>query len=131
MLLCSIQTEYENIPLEIGPKMIVHKISSGPEAVTRKCSIKKVFLETLQNSQENTCARVSFLIKLQALACNFVEKQTLSQVFSWVFCEISKDNLSYRTPPMAASVWTSYISSIYILCLGERRWRFLSLIYIW
>ena len=27
--------------------------------------LKKVFLEILQNSQENTCARVSFLIKLQ------------------------------------------------------------------
>ena len=32
----------------------------------RRCSIKKVFLEILQNSQENTCARDSFLIKLQA-----------------------------------------------------------------
>ena len=31
-----------------------------------RCSIKKVFLEVSQNSQENTCARVSFLIKLQA-----------------------------------------------------------------
>ena len=28
-------------------------------------SVKKVFLETSQNSQENTCARVSILIKLQ------------------------------------------------------------------
>ena len=28
---------------------------------------KKVFLEISQNSQENTCARVSFSIKLQAL----------------------------------------------------------------
>ena len=28
--------------------------------------MKKVFFEILQNSQENTCARVSFLIKLQA-----------------------------------------------------------------
>ena len=27
---------------------------------------EKVFLEISQNSQENTCARVSFLIKLQA-----------------------------------------------------------------
>ena len=27
---------------------------------------KKVFLEISQNSQENACARVSFLIKLQA-----------------------------------------------------------------
>ena len=32
----------------------------------RSCSVKKVFLEISQNSQENTCARVSFLIKLQA-----------------------------------------------------------------
>ena len=31
-----------------------------------KCSVKKVFLEILQNSQENICGRVSFLIKLQA-----------------------------------------------------------------
>ena len=28
--------------------------------------MKKMFLKILQDSQENTCARVSFLIKLQA-----------------------------------------------------------------
>ena len=32
----------------------------------QRCSVKKVFLEILQNSQENTCARDSFWIKLQA-----------------------------------------------------------------
>ena len=37
------------------------------EAVVRMCSVEKVFLEISQNSQENNCARVSFLIKLQAL----------------------------------------------------------------
>ena len=37
------------------------------QAVTQRCSWKKVFLEILQNSQENTCASVSFLVKLQAL----------------------------------------------------------------
>ena len=36
------------------------------EVVVQRCSVKKVFLEISQNSQENTCARVSFLIKLQA-----------------------------------------------------------------
>ena len=36
------------------------------EAVNQSCSVKKVFLEISQNSQENTCARVYFLIKLQA-----------------------------------------------------------------
>ena len=30
------------------------------EAVTQRCSVKQVFLELLQNSKENTCARVSF-----------------------------------------------------------------------
>ena len=42
------------------------------EAVAQKCSVIKVFLKILQNSQENTCARVSFLIKLQTLL-SFIE----------------------------------------------------------
>ena len=37
------------------------------EAVFQRCSVKKVFFKNSQNSQENTCARVSYLIKLQAL----------------------------------------------------------------
>ena len=36
-----------------------------PEAVARRCSAKKVFLKIFQNSLENTCVGVSFLIKLQ------------------------------------------------------------------
>ena len=36
------------------------------EAATRGVLRKKVFWEISQNPQENTCARVSFLIKLQA-----------------------------------------------------------------
>ena len=50
------------------------------EAVVKTCSVKKLLLNILQNSQESTCARVSFLIKLQA-----------STIF-------------YRTPPMADSM---------------------------
>ena len=30
------------------------------EAVAQRCSVKKLFLEISQNSQENTCASVSF-----------------------------------------------------------------------
>ena len=47
-----------------------------------------MFLEILKNSQENTSARVYFLIKLQA--CNFTKKETLAQVFSYEFFKISK-----------------------------------------
>ena len=48
------------------------------EAVTRRCSLKKVSLEISQNSLENTYARVSFLIKLQAEAFDFIKKGTLA-----------------------------------------------------
>ena len=49
------------------------------QAVARMCSIKKVFRDILQISQENTCARVFFLMKLQA------------------------NTFSHRTPPVAVS----------------------------
>ena len=41
------------------------------EAVTQRCSVKKVFLEISKNSHENTCARISFLVKLQASGLQF------------------------------------------------------------
>ena len=53
-----------------------------------------MFLEISQNSQENTCARVFFLI-FRPEACDFIEKE---------FCEISKSTFLHRTPLMAASV---------------------------
>ena len=62
------------------------------KAATRGVLEKKVFLEISQNSQENTCARAFFLIKLQG--CNFIKKETLTQVFSCEFCEISKNTFS-------------------------------------
>ena len=57
------------------------------EAATRRCSAKKVFLEILESSQENVSAKVIFLIKLQAKACNFVDKDILPQALSREFCE--------------------------------------------
>ena len=73
------------------------------EAVARRCSVKKVFLEILQNSQENICARVSFLIKSQSRACSFIKKETLAQMFYCEFCKVSKNTFSYRTHTVAVS----------------------------
>ena len=53
------------------------------------CSVKKVFLEISQNSGLK--------------ACNFIKKETLAQVLSCEFCEISKNTFSYRTPLVATS----------------------------
>ena len=46
--------------------MLNEPISLFPKAVARRCSVKKLFLETSQNSQENPRARASISIKLQA-----------------------------------------------------------------
>ena len=63
------------------------------EPVVRRCSVKKVSLNVLQNSQGNTCARASFLIKLQAwrLRPAILLKKRLVQVFSCEFCGIFKN----------------------------------------
>ena len=66
-------------------------VQDNGRSCQRRFSVKNVFLKISQNSQENTCARVSFWIKLQTSSCNFIKKQTLAQVFSCTFCEIFKN----------------------------------------
>ena len=76
------------------------------EAVIQRRSVEKVFLEISQNSQENTCARDSILIKLQV---NFES--------SCEFCEIFKNTFLYRTPLVVASALheTSFIGNLLYL----------------
>ena len=86
------------------------------ESVSRRCSVKKVLLEISQNSQENISARVTFLINLQAKACNFIKKETLAQVFSCEFCKFSKNTFSYGAHPVAASINGQFkIASLVVL----------------
>ena len=62
-----------------------------------------MLLEIWQNSQENTCARVSFLIKLQAF--NFIKKETLAQVFFSVnFAKFFKNTFFIEHLTTTASV---------------------------
>ena len=95
--------------------LYLFSMSKRIEEVTWRCSIKKVFLEISQNSQENNCAKVSFLINLQASACNFIKKETLAEVFSCEFCEISKSTFFYKTPPVAAAKRNRHQISFLIL----------------
>ena len=74
------------------------------EAVVQRYSVKKVFLEISQNSQENTCARLFFHKSCRLQAYKFNKKETLEQVFSCEFCESSKNTFSYRTPLVAAFI---------------------------
>ena len=74
------------------------------EEVVWRCSFKKIFLKISRNSQENTCARVYFLIcwysrRRQAWG---LQKETLAQVFSCEFCKMFKKTFVHRTPLVAA-----------------------------
>ena len=75
-----------------------------------------MLLEISQNSQENTCVRVSFFNKVAGDACNFIKKRVLVQVLSCEFCEISKNSFSYRTPLVDASVfdWIFFYTKLVI-----------------
>ena len=83
------------------------------EAGTRWCSVRKLFLEISQNSQESTCVGVSFLMKsYRPEACKFVKKETPTQVLSFEFCEVFKNTFFCKTPLVAASV--EFISGDFI-----------------
>ena len=45
-----------------------------------------------------------FFNKVADLRPFFIKKETLAQIFSCEFCEISRNTFSYRTPLVAASV---------------------------
>ena len=72
-----------------------------------------------QSSQESTCSRASFLIKFQAEACSFNKKESLAELFSYEFWEISKNTFSYKTPPVAASE-----DAIFYLLSLHKKWSF-------
>ena len=92
-----------------------------------------------EKNKEKKCARVSFLMKLEA-ACNFSKSETLTQVFSCEFCEVFKNIFFYRTPLVAASVyllWRASCNSLKISygdmnqgnCQAMEKMRFASSLY--
>ena len=56
-----------------------------------KMFCKNGFLKNFANIQANTCARASFLIKLQAWGLQFCWKRDCYKVFSCEFCEVFKN----------------------------------------
>ena len=91
-----------------------NNLFSKTEAVAWRCSVKKLFLEISENSQENA----SFLIKLQAL---FLMPATLLKKRLWHRCspvnfgEISKNTFFQRTSLVAALRDASFVKLCCIL----------------
>ena len=85
-----------------------------------RCSHPEMFcrkgvLENFAKSTGNHLCQSLFFNKVAGGACNFIKKETLAQVFSCKFCEISKNTFSHRTPPVAASI-CSRVSLFLNLC---------------
>ena len=65
--------------------------------------------------------------KVADLTCNFIKKETLAQMFSCEFCEISENTFSYRTSLVAASVTLTQqtlkvVSTLTNVEITSRRW---------
>ena len=87
-----------------------HGAATGDRSSRPDLLCKKVFLEILQNSQQGTCASVSFLNKAVGLRqATLLKKRDQggaahnTQVFFCEFCDISKNTFFYKTPLVAAS----------------------------
>ena len=82
-------------------------------AVVPGCSVKNVFINILRNSHENTFVGVSFIMKLQEpKVCNFIKKETSSQMFSCEFCEIFKNTIVFRTPSEIIQTVDKYLFQV-------------------
>ena len=84
------------------------------EAVVRRRSIKKVFLEISQNPQENTCVRVLFFNKVTGVSpATLLKKRLWHRRFPVNFVKFLKHHF-YRTP-LDDCFWTYLYLSLHLL----------------
>ena len=84
-------------------------VVEAKEAVLQKCSVKKVFLEISEHSQENTCARVSFFNKVAGL-----KPATLLKKRLWHRCFPMNAVKFLRTPFHIEHLWWLLLKRSYI-----------------
>ena len=83
----------------------------------RRCSGKKVFLQILQNSQESTCPKVSFLIKLQVLGLQLhLKRDSGTGVFLWILRNF-KERLSLQNTT-SGCFWAIHVTVIIFTILS-------------
>ena len=90
-----------------GKSLNQHQKQSFRDVLSKRCSQK------FNKIHRKTRGRLSFLIKLQGSACSFINKETLAQVFSYEFWEISKNTFLHRAPLVAASAAFCFFFSIF------------------
>ena len=61
---------------------------------------RQSLLQNVRTINSNLLSANQEALSHLAKACNFIKKESLAQVFSCEFCEISKDTFFNRTPPV-------------------------------
>ena len=74
--------------------IFVRSVHWKTEAISSRCSVRKMFLKISQNSQENNCARVFSLIKLST---TLLKKRDWHKCFPLNFAKFLKIGFFYRT----------------------------------
>ena len=108
------QTDYKTTEFEA----VVTRLSNAVSQQEQKQSTggvlqKNMFLKVSQNSQENTCARVSFLIKLQAWPATLLKRRQ-AQMLSCEFSEIFKNIFFTESQRTTASAGTELEIEMFI-----------------
>ena len=90
----------EEIKYDSSCKLFAYSRSSRPEVFCKNGVLRNFAKFTGKHLCQNL-----FFNKVAGLRpATLLKRETLAQVFSFEFCEISKNTFSYRTPPVAASV---------------------------
>ena len=76
--------------------------SEHKEAVAGRCSLRKVFLEISQNSQENTCASLCFKKVAGLRPATLLKQRLWRRCFLVNFGKFPRKFFFHRTPPVAA-----------------------------
>ena len=63
----------------------------------RRCSVRKGVLRNFAKFTGKNLCHGLFVNKVVGLACNFIKKETLAQVFSREFCKISQNTFLQNT----------------------------------
>ena len=78
------------------------------EAVTRRCSVKRVFLKISHNSQEKQLCQSLLFNKTAGFNLQLYLKKSLALVLSHEFGEIFKNSFFNRTRPMVVFEATTF-----------------------
>ena len=92
-----------------------HTLLRFAEAVTQRYSVRKGVLRNFAKFTGKHLCQSLFFNEVASAACNFIKKETLAQVFSCEFCEISKNNV-FTEHLCTTAVYISgrYVINVYV-----------------